>query len=80
MAFNIALALCGFLGGWWMKVMHESLKELRTADKELTEKVGKIEVLVAGQYVKREDFDQTARQLFHKLDKIYDKLETKADK
>ena len=48
--------------------------------KELAEKVGNIEVLVAGQYVKREDFTQVTNQLFFKLDKILDKLDTKVDK
>lgn len=66
----------GILG----KIMWDSYKELKKTDKELAEKVGNIEVLVAGQYVKRDDFDRVAQAIFAKLDKISDKLDNKADK
>lgn len=78
--FNIAVALSGFLGGWWVKTIWESLKDLQNADKELASKVSQIEVIVAGQYVKRDEFDRTAAAIFVKLDKIYDLVQTKADK
>jgi hypothetical protein len=78
--YNIAMGVAAFLGGWWMKVMWEALKDLQKADKELVEKVGSIEVLVAGHYIKREDFDRVASEIFAKLDKINDKLDRKADK
>lgn len=78
--FNIAGGLAGFLGGWWMKVLHESVRDLQEADKRLAEKVSGIEVLVAGNYVKRDDFDKSVQAIFHKLDRIEDKLDGKADK
>lgn len=78
--FNIVLGLACALGGWWMKAMWESLKELQTADKDLVNKVAAIEVLVAGQYVKRDDFDKLAEAIFRKLDRIEDKIANKADK
>ena len=78
--FNIAVAVAGSLGGWWLKVLWDAVKDLQSADKELAEKVSSIEILVAGQYVKRDDFDRFANAIFAKLDKIMDKLDTKADK
>lgn len=78
--FNIAVAVAGSLGGWWLKVLWGAVKDLQSADKELAEKVSSIEILVAGQYVKRDDFDRVANAIFAKLDKIMDKLDTKADK
>lgn len=78
--FNIAVTVSGFLGGWWLKVLWDAVKDLQSADKELVEKVSSIEILVAGQYVKRDDFDRVANAIFAKLDKIMDKLDTKADK
>jgi len=78
--FNIALGCAAFLGGWWMKTMHESLKDLRMDDQRLTEKVASIEVLVAGQYVTRGDMEKMIDAMFKKLDKIEDMLHTKADK
>ena len=78
--FNIAVAVAGSLGGWWLKVLWDAVKDLQSADKELAEKVSSIEILVAGQYVKRDDFDRVANAIFAKLDKIMDKLDTIADK
>ncbi len=63
-----------------MKVLHESVRDLQTADKRLAEKVASIEVLVAGNYVKRDDFDKSMDAIFRKLDRIEDKLDGKADK
>lgn len=56
------------------------MQELKKVDCELADKVQHIEVLVAGSYVKREDFDRLASALFAKLDKIEEKLDRKADK
>ena len=46
----------------------------------LAEKVNGIEILVAGNYVKKDDFDRFTDAIFSKLDKISDKLDNKADK
>jgi len=78
--FNIAIGLISTLGGWWLKVMWDSLKELQAADKDLVEKVSRIEVLVAGNYVRREEFDRAVERLFVKLDSIELKIDAKADK
>ena len=62
--FNIAIALIGALGGFVLRATWDSLKELRNADKDLTDKVAKIEILVAGQYVKRDEFESKFNTLF----------------
>lgn len=63
-----------------MKVMWETMKDLQTTDKEISKKVSAIELLVAGTYIRREDFEKTADTIFKKLDKIEEKLDRKADK
>lgn len=78
--FNIVFVVAGALGGWWMKAIWESLKELQQADKSLSKEVSDLTVLVAGQYVKTETFEKTIGALFAKLDRIEDKLDHKADK
>ena len=78
--FNIAATVAGFLGGWWLKVMWEAVKDLQAADKVLVEKVSSIEILVAGNYMSKQDFDKIAAAIFQKLDKIEDKLDRKVDK
>lgn len=77
---NIVVAVAGALGGWWMKAMWEGLKDLQKADHLLTNEVTELKVLVAGQYMKRDEFMRTSEAIFAKLDRIEDKLDGKADK
>jgi hypothetical protein len=77
---NAAIGVAGALGGWWLKTIWEALLDLQKADQVLAEKVSAIEVLVAGQYIRRDEFERIATALFSKLDKIYERLEYKADK
>jgi hypothetical protein len=78
--FNIAVSITGFLGGWWLKVLWDAVKDLQLADRILVEKVSTIEVLIAGNYMSKVDFDKIAAAIFAKLDKIEDKLDRKVDK
>jgi len=78
--FNTAMGALLLLGGWFLRIMWDSLQGLQKQDRELAEKVGKIEVLVAGEYVKKEDFDRVIERLFDKLDHIELKIDSKADK
>ena len=39
-----------------------------------------MQLLVAGNYVRREDLESSVKALFAKLDKIEDKLDKKADR
>lgn len=77
---NAIIGIVGAGAGWWMKTMWESLRELQRADTSLVEKVGAIEVLVAGQYVRRDEVEKLFSAVFVKLDRIEDKLSGKADK
>jgi hypothetical protein len=79
-AFNIAIGLVAFLGGWILNGLRDSMKHLHDSDAELATKVQAIELLVAGSYVKRDDLDKLTTALFAKLDKIDAKLDAKADK
>ncbi len=78
--FNVIVGLAGALGGWWMKAMWDAIKDLKGADEKLATKVEDLRVLIAGQYVSRESFDQLTKAIFTKLDRIEDKLDQKADK
>lgn len=78
--FNVLFALVGVFGGWWMKAMWEAIKALEQADKALSSQVGDLKVLVAGGYVRTEQFDAMSKAIFSKLDRIEDKLDGKADK
>ena len=60
--------------------MWDAVQDLQTADRILAEKVNTIEVLIAGNYMSKVDFDKIAVAIFAKLDKIEDKLDRKVDK
>lgn len=73
-AFNIAAGIVGMLGGWLLNNLFQAQRDLTMADKDLATKVSAIEVLVAGQYVKRDEFNMKIDAMFSKLDIIEDKL------
>jgi len=77
---NLMLAGFGGLIGFLLNAVWQAVKDLQVADKELTNKVSEIEVLVAGAYVKKEEFSTAVTALFTKLDRIEDKIDKKADK
>lgn len=78
--FNVSVMLAGALMGWVLKTITDRMDGLQAADTTLTDKVQKIEVLVAGQYVKRDDLDKHIDNIFAVLRRIEEKLDGKADK
>lgn len=74
-AFNLAIGLVAALGGWWMKTIYDVLMDLRRAETNLVDRVQRIEVLVAGQYVTREELGKLSDAIFRKLDKIEVKID-----
>jgi hypothetical protein len=77
---NWLLAGFGALIGFLLNAVWQAVKDLQVADKELAGKVAEIEVLVAGAYVRKDEFTQSVNALFAKLDRIEDKLDKKVDK
>ena len=77
---NWLLAGFGALIGFLLNTVWQAVKDLQIADTRLASKVAEIEILVAGDYLRRDDFTHTVGELFKKLDKIDDKLDKKADK
>ena len=78
--FSFVSALLIFIGGFFMKVIWNAIKELQGSDKEILERVSSIEILVAGEYVKRHEFHKTVDKVLTKLDSIDEKLDNKQDK
>jgi hypothetical protein len=78
--FNIAVGFITALGGWVLRVVWESIKDLQKDNKELTAKISEVEKLVAGDYVEKSYFEAKVDALFGKLDNIRDMLDKKVDK
>lgn len=77
---NMLAGAVAVLFGWILKTVWDAVKDLQKADDELVDKVNRIEVLVAGEYVRREEFKADIDRLFNKLDQIDKKLDSKVDK
>jgi predicted membrane protein len=77
---NSLFAILGFLLSILISSTRSSIKELHTSDSILADKVQRIEVLVAGDYVKKEEMNTLIQALFNKLDKIENKIDNKVDK
>lgn len=77
---NTLMGLVAFFGGVWVRGIADSMRELKATDLELANKVQGIELLVAGQYVRRDELDKLSAALFHKLDRIESKLDLKQDR
>ena len=77
---NIMICVAGFLGGWILNTLWKTVQDLQIADDRLADKVSSIEILVAGNYVTRDQLDKSLDTLFRKLDRIEEKLDSKADR
>jgi hypothetical protein len=79
-AFNSAMALIFILVGWLLNMLYSSMCELSKADKDLATKVQSIEVLVAGKYIQRDEFEIKMSALFTKFDKLDEKIDRVLEK
>ena len=61
-------------------LLRDVLKGMQREIKEQTFKVQAIELLVAGEYVRKDDFDRRFIRLFEKLDAMDAKLDTKVNR
>ena len=79
-AFNIAMTLVAFLGGWLIKGLFDRLKELENANRELSDRMSGVREALPTHYVRREDFRVFSDDIFAMLRRIEDKIDGKADK
>lgn len=71
--FNAAITLSGAFGGWILKTIWDAIKDLKTEVRELNREVNQ-------DFVRREDFKDSISDIKEMLNKIFDKLDNKADK
>ena len=80
---NILIGFISAVIGWWLKIIHQSLRDLATEDRAINDKVSKIEILVAGTYMKREEADKKFEVISNKIDvnsAKLDKIEGKIER
>ena len=79
-AFNIAVGLAGALGGFFLKSIWDAIKDVQTADTAMAADITSLKVLVAGNYVTRNEYRDDMSGIKDALKRIEDKLDSKADK
>lgn len=79
-AFNIAIGFGGAMGGWFLKSVGDAISDLRNKDAALGAELHQVHLLVADNYVKRDEFKSSLDAMFESLRRIEDKLMHKQDK
>lgn len=77
---NMVFGALLVISGWIIRIVYDTMKELQKVDKELTDELGEIKVLVAGNYITRPEFDKKLDAMFRKLDEIHTLVHNKADR
>lgn len=67
---NAMLGLLAFLGGWIMHSFKSDIRENHKFAKETSDRLTQVELLVAGKYITRDEFDKKFDAMFRKLDNI----------
>lgn len=73
--YTIILGCAGFLAVLYVKNMDKKISDAKELAASASSKIHTIEVLVAGEYVRKEDHDKMTEAMFKKLDRIEDKLD-----
>ena len=78
--FNIAMAGLGGIFGWLLNSIWQEIKELQSNEKKTTAEIAAINIVVAGDYVKKSEFTRVMDKLFDKIDDISKQINSKADR
>ena len=78
--YNIAVGALSFLFGFVLNNMWTELKTIQANERQTTTRIGAIEVLVAGNYVTKDEHTRTMERVFEKLDEISRDVNKKADR
>jgi hypothetical protein len=71
--FNITITLLGFLGGFILKIIWQTIKDIQ-------DKLSHVEVVVAGNYATKDELNKQFDGIYHKLDLIDIKLDSKVSR
>jgi hypothetical protein len=71
--FNIIMSLAGVMGGWVLKTIWDSIRDLKDEIRALSFEVHQ-------DFARRDDFKEAIKEVKDMLVRIFDKLDDKADK
>lgn len=78
--FNVIIALSGGLGGFVLKLIWDAIKTLQSTDTAMAADLSSLKVMVAGQYITRDEYKSDLTDIKTALQRIEDKLDSKQDK
>lgn len=70
---NVVLGVCLSVGGWFVRQMWDAVQQLK-------QDIQKIEVELPTHYVRKSDLDARLDKIDDMLEKLFDRLNSKADK
>ena len=71
--FNMFVAASGALGGWMLKVIWDAIRDLKSDMRDMSQ-------TLHNDFVRREDFSDAVKRIEYMCERIFDKLDGKADK
>ena len=78
--FNGLFTVIGVLGGWLLNNVREAIRDLQRQDALLTSELKTVEVSLARGYMPRQELHDQFSDISNKLDRIFEKIDKKADK
>lgn len=78
--FNLVLGFAGAACLFLLKLIWDKLNALEKNDKELTNSINKLEILVSGEYVKKTDINPLLQSIFDELKSINKELSHKLER
>lgn len=76
---NVLGGVCLAGIGWWVKTIWERVTKLEASDASMVERVHTIELLVIGDYVKKDDLARTVEMFMQRVDLSDKKMERRLD-
>jgi hypothetical protein len=74
--FNLIVSICGVFGGWILKMLYDGIRDLRTRDEAIDNRIFALQET----YVRRDDFRDAMSDLKSVLVRIEAKIDHKVDK
>jgi hypothetical protein len=71
--FNLIITASGAIGGWMLKVIWDAIRDLKQDISNLNKEMHQ-------DFVRRDDFSDAVKRIEYMCERIFDKLDGKADK
>ena len=77
---SIGLLVVSTLGGWFIKSIFDSIKDLNLKDDAIARQLNELAVMLPSQYVHKDQHSRELSDIMATLRRIEDKLDAKADR